>query len=111
MGVDRRSVKRWESDESANQLPDDGWAWLLEARGAMHEDARIIACQIAESFAEVPGAGEVVLGYYRTQDALDVAQAGSGADEPVGYANARIRLVARLLEQKEIPYRYEFAEE
>lgn len=110
MDVDRRSVKRWESPHAPVEPPDDVWAWLLAARGAMHEDARLLAEQIVENYRET-GAREITLLYYRSQQDLDAVQLGGDIDEPVGYANARMRLIARLLEQQEIPYHYEYAGE
>lgn len=47
------------------------------------------------------------LRYYRTQEQLDAAQLPD-TDEPYGYANARMREVARLLDKAEIQYTYSY---
>lgn len=108
--VHLRSVKRWESPSFPSiEPPDDMWAFVLAARGAMHEDARSIAEQVIESLRGVNGPRDLALDYYRTQEDLDAVQLGSGADEPVGYVNARMRLVGQLLDKAEIPYTYRYA--
>lgn len=109
-GVNIRSVKRWESPSFPEiEPPDDIWAFVLAARGALHEDARSIADQIAESVRGIEGARDVTLDYYRTQSDLDAAQLGTGIDEPVGYTNARMRIVGHLLDRAEIPHTYRYA--
>ena len=104
-GVQILSVKRWENTKEDHQPPDDVWQWLLTLRGAMHEDARQIAIQIIDSLPE--GAKDLVLDYYRTQEDLDSVQLPE-ADEPVGYVNARTRLVGQMLDAKEIKYSYAY---
>lgn len=107
-GVSLSSVKKWENPKYDNPLPDDVWGFLLECRGAMYEDAREIAEDIIESMRTIEGAHDLTLDYYRTQADLNSVQAGSGACEPVGYVNARMRAVAHLLDKAEIPYTYEY---
>lgn len=99
------SVKRWENTKEDHQPPDDVWQWLLALRGAMYEDARHITTQIIESLTE--DAKDLVLDYYRTQEDLDSVQLPE-ADEPVGYVNARTRLVGQMLDAKEIKYSYTY---
>lgn len=99
------SVKRWENTKEDHQPPDDVWQWLLALRGAMYEDARHITTQIIESLTE--DAKDLVLDYYRTQEDLDSVQLPE-ADEPVGYVNARTRLVGQMLDAKEIKYSYAY---
>ena len=82
------------------------WQWLLAARGALYQDAREIAQQIIES-VKATGGTEVLLRYYRTQEQLDAVQLPD-TDEPYGYANARTREVARLLDKAEVPYTYSY---
>lgn len=102
------TVKKWENPASdIKEPPDDVWQFLLECRGAMHEDARLIAEQIIESCKGVPGAHDLQLDYYRTQEDLDAVQLPD-ADEPVGYVNARMRLVGQLLDKAEVPYTYRY---
>lgn len=107
--VSLSAVKKWENASYPhNQPPDDVWQFILTCHGAMHEDARLIAQHIIESLDTVDGAHDMQLEYYRTQEQLDDAQRGSGADEPIGYVNARMRLVGELLEQQEIPYTFRY---
>lgn len=87
--------------------PDDVWQFLLECRGALYEDARLIAEQIIESTQAIEGAHGLTLDYYRTQEELDAVQLPD-ADEPVGYVNARMRLVGHLLDKAEVPYTFEY---
>ena len=105
-GVRLLTVKKWENPTSdIKEPPDDVWQFLLECRGAMHQDAREIAQQILDSLETVPGVHDLQLDYYRTQDDLDAVQLPD-VDEPVGYVNARMRLVGQLLDKAEIPYTY-----
>lgn len=105
-GVKILSVKRWENTNDDHQPPDDVWDFLLAARGALYQDAREIAEQIIQSVKAVNGK-EVQLCYYRTQEQLDVVQLPD-VDEPYGYANARTREIARLLEAAEVQYSYSY---
>lgn len=109
-GVRILSVKRWENPDHPSQPPDDVWAFLLAARGAMHEDAREAAREIAESYKAADGAGDVAIDYYRNQEQLDEVQLSGGVDEPVGYCNARARLIGNLLDKAEVPYTFEYPE-
>lgn len=99
------SVKKWESPSDPRLPPDDVWRFLCAARGALYEDARELADQMAKS---AMGGKEVTLYYYRTQEDLDAVQISEGVDEPFGYANARTREIARLLDAAEVPYRIEY---
>ena len=105
-GVAIRAVKFWEDMREERQPPDDVWAFLLAARGALYQDAREIAEQTIDSVKATWGK-EVQLRYYRTQEQLDTVQLPD-TDEPYGYANARTREVARLLDKAEIPYTYSY---
>lgn len=105
-GVNVRSVKRWENDGIEGYMPpDDVWQFLLAARGALYEDARTISDQMIES---LKNGSSITLFYNRTQPDLDEVQLDEGIDEPVGYANARLREIARLLDTAEAPYVFEF---
>lgn len=100
------TVKKWENPNSnIKEPPDDVWQWLLALRGAMHQDAREIADQIVASLPN--GATDLELNYFRTQEALDAVQLPD-ADEPVGYVNARMRLVGQLLDREEVKYTYQY---
>lgn len=93
-------VRSWEDPSCGVLPPDDVWAWLLMARDAMVMDARegveqIMAARIGQTIA---------LPYFRTQDELDAVQLAQGIDEPVGYHNARMRMIAQMLSEREVPY-------
>lgn len=110
-GVSVSAVKKWENPSyTMNQPPDDVWMFLLNCREAMYIDAAEIAGGIVESLSRVDGAHDLQLDYYRKQDDLDAVQLGTGMDEPVGYCNARMRVVGRLLEVADIPYTYRYPE-
>lgn len=95
-------VRSWE-DTSCGVLPsDDVWAWLLMAHDAMVMDARDAVEQIMSSRTTQV----VALPYYRTQHDLDAVQLAQGIDEPVGYHNARTRMVAQMLAEREVPYEF-----
>lgn len=101
-----RSVKRWESPNDAGyNPPDDVWRFLLECRGALYEDARLIAEEIIGSAGK--RGDEVKLRYWRSQEALDAEQLPD-VDEPVGYANARMREVGRLLDKAGVAHTFEY---
>ena len=103
------TAKKWENPNSdIKEPPDDVWQWLLALRGAMYQDAREIVEQIIASLPE--GARDLTLDYYRTQEELDAVQLPD-ADEPVGYVNARTRLVGQMLDAKEIHYTYRYRSE
>lgn len=100
------TVKNWENPNKPNSVvPDDVWQFVLGLRGAMYQDAREIVEKIISNLPE--GAKDLVLDYYRTQDDLDSVQL-SEVDEPVGYVNARTRIVGQILEAKEIKYSYAY---
>lgn len=103
-GVDVRSVKRWEKPDHPSQPPDDVWEFLQSAYKALQLDARCAADEIAMTYNEHEG-GEVRIDYYRMQEDLDAVQLPD-ADEPVGYANARARLIGEYLEPHGIPYTF-----
>lgn len=100
------TVKNWENPNKPNSVvPDDVWQFILGLRGAMYQDAREIVEQIISSLPE--GAKDLVLDYYRTQEDLDSVQLPE-VDDPVGYVNARTRLVGQMLDAKEIKYSYAY---
>lgn len=103
-----QSVKKWENHSYEQLPPDDVWQFLLICRNAMHQDAQEIAEQIIKSYEDTEGARGLTLDYYRTQEALDAVQLEGGVDEPVGYVNARMRLVGQLLDRLEVPYTYDY---
>lgn len=100
VGVTVKTIKTWENPAQEWQPPDDAWRFLAACRAAMHHDARELADRIEATYQ---GVGDVLLDYHRTQESLDAAQASTGTDEPVGYHNARTRLIAYLLEQDGVP--------
>lgn len=103
------TVKNWENPNKPNSVvPDDVWQFVLGLRGAMYQDAREIVEQIISSLPD--GAKDLYLDYYRTQEELDAVQLPN-ADEPVGYVNARMRLVGQMLDEREIHYNYRYRSE
>lgn len=103
------TVKNWENPSKPNSVvPDDVWQFVLGLRGAMYQDAREIVEQIISSLPD--GAKDLYLDYYRTQEELDAVQLPE-TDEPVGYVNARMRLVGQMLDEREIHYSYRYRSE
>lgn len=90
--VEVRTVKRWENPAHPSQYPDEVFQWLEAARADMIERAVGLAQGIA---ADKPA--RVVLPYFRTQDELDEIQLPVGQDQPVGFFNATVRMVADAL--------------
>ncbi len=95
-------VRSWEDPSCGVLPPDDVWAWLLMTRDALVMDARDAVEQIMSSRTTQV----VALPYYRTQGDLDAVQLAQGIDEPVGYHNARTRMIAQMLAEREVPYEF-----
>ena len=97
------SVKKWENPNSdIKQPPQDVWDWLVMAYDGIVMDAREGVEQIMAART-----GQVIaLPYYRTQGELDSVQLAKGIDEPVGYHNARMRMIAQMLSEREVPYEF-----
>lgn len=100
LGVQARSVKRWESPASGYEAPQDAWDVLeeaLEAHWEAVDSALEIVAQQAEGLGHMPDA--VALTYYRDQAQYDAL----GRDEGlVGVVNARSRAIADALEADEV---------
>ena len=90
--VEVRTVKRWENPAHPSNYPDEVFQWLEEARSDMVSRAVGLAQGIA---ADKPA--RVVLPYFRTQDELDEIQIPVGQDQPVGFFNTTVRMVADAL--------------
>ena len=95
-------VRSWEDPSCGVLPPDDVWAWLLMARDAMVMDA----CEGVEQIMAARIGQTIALLYFRTQDELDAVQLAQGIDEPVGYHNARMRMIAQMLSEREVPYEF-----
>ncbi len=106
LGVQVRSVKRWESPACGYNAPQDAWDVLesaLDAHWEAVDSALSIVSQQAEGLGHMPDA--VALTYYRDQAQYDAC----GRDEgPVGVVNARSRAIADVLEDEdvEVEWRY-----
>lgn len=90
--VEVRTVKRWENPAHPSQYPDEVFAWLEDARADMVSRGVGLAQSIAADKPE-----RVVLPYCRTQEELDAVQLPVGQDQPVGYFNATVRIIADAL--------------
>lgn len=96
-------LKKWENPASdIKQPPQDVWDWLVMAYDGMVMDAR----EAVEQIMATRNGQTVALPYFRTQDELDAVQLAQGIDEPVGYHNARMRMIAQMLSEREIPYAF-----
>lgn len=91
LGVDIRSVKRWERPGKV-EPPAYAWDWMDNARQAQRDT---VEQAVSAVLASAKPGGAVQLTYYRTQEQFDAL----GRDEgPVGMANANARLTAARLE-------------
>lgn len=106
LGVNVKTVKRWEQPQFPYGAPDDAWE-LLEGLLRTQREA-VEACyeqagQAVERQGRMPGM--VVMTYFRDQDMYDEF----GRDEgPYGVANANARAAAAELERLglEVEFRY-----
>ena len=106
-GATLSRIRSWEDPSCGVLPPDDVWAWLLMAHDAMVMDARDAVGQIMSSRTMQV----VALPYYRTQSDLDAVQLSQGIDEPVGYHNARMRMIAQMLAEREVPYKFMYPQD
>ena len=91
LGVDVRSVKRWERPGS-NEPPEYAWDWVEAALAAQRDTMEQAVSAVV---ASVPLHGTAQITYYRTQEQFDEMGRDSGS---VGMANANARLVAARLQ-------------
>ena len=105
-GATLSRIRSWEDPSCGVLPPDDVWAWLLMARDALVMDAR----EAVEQIMATRNGQTVALPYYRTQGELNCVQLAQGIDEPVGYHNARTRMVAQMLSEREVPYEFVYPE-
>lgn len=106
IGATLSRIRSWENPSCGVLPPDDAWAWLLMAHDAMVTDAR----ETVEQIMATRNGQTVALPYYRTQADLDAVQLAQGIDEPVGYHNARTRMVAQMLAANGMPYEFVYPE-
>lgn len=109
LGVDVRSVKRWESAASDNAAPADAWAVLERARGTQRRQvayALAVVREQADALGHAPDA--VALTYYRDQQQYDACGRDDG---PYGVANANARAVAAALEGEGFAVEFRYPEE
>ena len=106
LGVNVRSVKRWEDPSFPNRAPEDAWAMLDEAMDMQKRQvsyACAVVAQQVESFGMEPVT--VPITYYRDQAMYDEFGRDPG---PFGQANANARAVAAALEQRGIKVTFNY---
>ena len=106
LGVNIRSVKRWEDPSFPNRAPEDAWAILDEAMSMQRQQvsyACAVVAQQVESFGMEPVT--VPITYYRDQRMYDEFGRDPG---PFGQANANARAIGYELERRgiDVEYRY-----
>ena len=110
LGVEVRSVKRWESAAAEGyRAPDDAWAVLEDARDVQRRQAAYALGVVrgqAEKLGHAPDA--VALTYYRDQAQYDACGRDAG---PYGVANANARAVAGALEREGYAVEWRYPEE
>ena len=110
LGVEARSVKRWESAAAEGyRAPAEAWAVLEGARETQRQQVayalEVVRGQ-AEKLGHAPDA--VALTYYRDQAQYDAC----GRDEgPYGVANANARAVAGALEREGVAVEWRYPDE
>ena len=105
LGVNIRSVKRWEDPSFPNHAPEDAWAVLDDAMDMQRQQvsyacagrAERVENGAVESFGMEPVT--VPITYYKDQAMYDEYGRDPG---PFGQANANARAVATALEQRGI---------
>lgn len=107
LGVETRSVRRWESPAAEGyRAPEDAWRVLERAREAQRQQVayalEVVRKQTSE-LGQSPAA--VALTYYRDQEQYDACGRDKG---PVGVANANARAIAEALEREgySVEWRY-----
>lgn len=109
MGVNVRSVKRWEHEGCPYDAPADAWE-LLEEQLDMQRRMTAYVVETAESAAKELGKDAVAIPitYYRDQTMYDE----HGRDEGYfGVANANARAAGSALEQRGFVVEYRYPEE
>lgn len=102
LGVNERTVKRWE-DDRYNDPPEDAWNILVQLR-----ERQLDMVDYAVDKARAAGVERVMLNYYRTQTQYDIA----GRDEgDYRMANANARAVANALEALGYEVEYSYPDE
>ena len=110
LGVEVRSVKRWESAAAEGyRAPDDAWAVLEETRDVQRRQV-VYALEVVreqeKALGHAPDA--VALTYYRDQAQFDAL----GRDEgPCGVANANARAMACALEREGYAVEWRYPDE
>ena len=106
LGVNIRSVKRWEDPSFPNHAPEDAWAVLDDAMDMQCQQvsyACAVVAQQVESFGMEPVT--VPITYYKDQAMYDEYGRDPG---PFGQANANARAIGYELERRgiDVEYRY-----
>ena len=93
MGVQIRTVKRWEKGETP--LPDDALAWMRECAT---EHTLGVRTELGEIMAEAEPGEAICLTYYRTQEQADMDAELQGVEAgPYQFINAVYRSVGERL--------------
>lgn len=106
LGVNVRSVKRWEDPSFPNHAPEDAWAMLDEAMDIQKQQVSY-ACAVVAKQVEDTGfvPDRVNVTYFRDQETFDRYGRDDG---PFGQANANARAVATALEQRGIKVTFNY---
>lgn len=108
LGVQERSVRRWEQP-GCYAPPEASWGWLDDMRklhDTMVGGSMDTVRELAQQAGKNPGA--VSMFYWRSQEECDLH---ARERAPYGFLNAVTREVARLLEADGLEARLQFREE
>lgn len=109
LGVNIKTVKRWEKPDFPYSAPDDAWAYLKEVLDSQRQQVSYLLAVVAKQVEELGNEPAVVpITYYRDQAMYDEY----GRDEgPFGWPNAVARAVAVELERRGIGYEFRYPTE
>lgn len=99
LGVQVRSVKRWESTEAPQQAPQDAWDVLDEAFEIQHRGIAVAMETVRELMESYGETGAVVLPYWEDREEYDMYSTDSALGVAGSWreANANIRALATIL--------------
>lgn len=108
LGVQVRSVKRWESAASVNKAPAEAWDLLSQALDAQRKAVREAVADAGKRSTTADN-GAIALTYFRDQ--MEHSRHGGNPTLPYGVANATSRAVAEALAAEGVETEWEYPDE
>ena len=106
LGVEGRSVRRWESTESPHNAPEEAWGLLDDARARQVQAIEFAVGKVDEVAAQYGAPpDEVALPYWASQEQYDELHfPKDGGDYRM--VNATLRLLAHVLGERGVRVRW-----